>query len=87
MKELPVNIEIDNQSQWLVVNIPELWIVTQWKDFDELLKNLNEALICTYEAENKKLGPLKLKFNFLFMPNNALVIWVKTSERISSKMV
>ncbi len=68
-----VNISIDEKTWWFVATIPELNIITQWETFDQLIKNINEAVWCTIEADKKILGKNygKLKFNFLFDVVNA----------------
>jgi len=63
---MKVNISIDEETGYYVAEIPELHIHTQWKTWDELLKNINEAVLCALEGTSFKFWPL----NFSLVVNS-----------------
>lgn len=46
-----MEIAISAEKKWFSAHIPELCISTQGKTFDELIKNIQEALELYYEEE------------------------------------
>ncbi len=68
---MDIKIEYD-KNYWYSATIQELGIITEWNDFDELMKNISEAIDCYYETEKKDLLK-KAKF-YLSFENNASFI-------------
>jgi len=53
-----MEIAVKAEKKWFSAHIPELHISTEWETFDELIKNIQEALEIYYEEEknhNKNL--------------------------------
>lgn len=46
-----MEIAIKAEKKWFSAHIPELYISTEWENFDALIKNLQEALEIYYEEE------------------------------------
>ena len=71
---MEIKIEYD-KKHWYTAIIEELWIVTEWNNFDELLKNISEAIECYYETNEKKLSESLQKAKFyLSFENNANIL-------------
>ncbi len=65
---MEIKIEYDKNYGY-TATIKEFWIITEWNNFDELMKNITEAIECYYETEKKDLLK-KAKF-YLSFENNA----------------
>lgn len=49
---MKVEISLD-KKHWYTASIKELWIITQWDNFDELIKNLHECLELNKDMYNE----------------------------------
>lgn len=64
--KLAMDIKImlnDNGYTWV---IKELWIITEWDNFDMLLKNIKEAIECYYEVDSRKMNTENNDYRFYF---------------------
>jgi hypothetical protein len=57
-----MNIKVIKEKLWYSANISNLWIFTQWDNFEELLRNLKEA-IELYQEDGDKNITYSNKFN------------------------
>ena len=69
---MKIKIEFDKKYGY-TATIENLWIVTEWNTFDELIKNISEAIECYYGTENKPKNSDELKF-YLSFENNASIL-------------
>lgn len=58
-----MNIKVLKELSWYSATIEEYWIFTQWDTFEELLKNINEAIELYNESDSYKNFLIKNEFN------------------------
>jgi len=70
---MEIKIEYD-KNYWYTATIEELGIVTEWNSFDELVKNISEAIECYYETDTNKIDIFKKAKFYLSFENNAHIL-------------
>lgn len=48
-----MEIAVKAEKKWFSAHVPELHISTEWETFDELIKNIQEAIEMYYEEEKQ----------------------------------
>lgn len=55
-----MKINIIKEKKWFSAHVENTGIFTQWDNFEELIKNLNEAISLYQEEDIKNISSVKL---------------------------